>query len=238
MKQTQHVRIPNDMTLDGKLTPTDVLVYAVLKSYMNGKSYEAFPSIKTLATRSGLSANTITKSLAVLEDNNEIKIIKSTGRSNRYLFNPHSTNFEMFTYDFLLKDDLTAKQKAYLLVSQQYMYKEGNNGNISFSDIELGSKIGMSPRLIRTRNEELVDKNILTVQISPLRDETGLFKEVKSFNLEMLGQAILFLGKKVVEHDERLDSQEEKLRLQELRLQEQEQELKKLKEIIWRELRV
>lgn len=221
----QHVQVPNNMTKDGNLNPTDVLVYAYLKSYMNKDSLEAFPSLDTISTKSGLSKPTVVDSLKALDSNGDIRIIKRSGRSNLYKFNPKSKHFEMFTYDFLFKDDLTPKQKAYLLVSQQFMYKEGTNGTISFSDLELGGKIGLSPRLIKTRNKELEKQNVLTIVKSPLRDETGLQKEIKIFDLELLGQAVLFLDRKVKEHDDKLDSQQ-------AQLDAQAKEIKQLKELI------
>lgn len=207
----QHIQVPNNMTLDGHLDPIDVLVYAYLKSYMNNKTLEAFPALATLCSKSGLSINVVRKSLKALEQNGDIKIIKQQGKSSIYRFNPKSRNFEMFTYDFLFNDELTPKQKAYLLVSQQYMFKEGKEGTMSWSDLELGRKIGLSPRVIKTRNKELEDQNMLTITKSTLKDETGLFKEVKIFDLEVLGQAILFLGKKVQEHDDILDDHQKQL---------------------------
>lgn len=221
----QHIQVPNSMTLNGNLDPLDVLVYAYLKSYMNSKTLEAFPSLNTLVEKSGLSINKVRESLKALENNGDIKIIKQMGRSNTYRFNPKSRNFEMFTYDFLFKEDLTPKQKAYLLVSQQYMYKDGNNGTISWNDMELAKKIGLSPRIIKTRNKELEDKNVLTIEKSTLKDETGLFKEVKVFDLEVLGQAILFLGRKVQEHDDTLDDHQRQL-------DEQAQEIAELKKLL------
>ena len=105
------------------------------------------------------------------------------------------------------------------------MYKDGNNGTISWNDMELAKKIGLSPRIIKTRNKELEDKNVLTIEKSTLKDETGLFKEVKVFDLEVLGQAILFLGRKVQEHDDTLDDHQRQL-------DEQAQEIAELKKLL------
>ena len=219
----QHVQVPNNMT--GKLESTDILVYAYLKTFMNKDTLEAFPSLLTLSEKSDLSVNTLRKSIANLEANKDISIHKK-GRQNIYKFNPNSKNFEMFTFDFLLNQDLSPKEKAYLIVTQQHMYKEGQFGLITYSDSELGSKIGMTARAVMTRNKELRNKNILTIKRSKLKDEdSGLFKEIKQFNLEIIGQAILFLGRKVNEHDNILEDHA-------IKIKEQDNEIQRLKEMI------
>ena len=40
----QHVQVPNNMTLEGELTPKDLLVYTILKSYVS-KKYSGVLSI-------------------------------------------------------------------------------------------------------------------------------------------------------------------------------------------------
>ena len=172
-----------------------------------------------------MAINSIRKSIKILEENKDISVSKK-GRQNVYKFNPNSEHFEMFDYDFINNNNLDAKDKSYIIVSQQHMYKDGKLGTISYSDEELGKLIGLTARTVALRNKELQNKNILTIRKSPLKDKTtGLFKEIKQFDLELIGQAILFLGKKVNEHDIILDSHTEKLK-------EQEDEIKQLKEMI------
>ena len=84
----QHVQLPNNMIKKDGLEPRDLLVYAVLKKYMNNESKECFPSLETLSKESGYSINTIRNSIKLLQANNYISIRKE-GRKNIYRFNPY-----------------------------------------------------------------------------------------------------------------------------------------------------
>ena len=222
MEKKQHVQVPN--SLAGKLDPTDVLVYAYLKTYMDKITLEAYPSLETLVKVSDLSINTVRRSIQNLITNKDIAI-KYRGRIRLYKFNPNSIHFEMFTYDFLNDTRLNPKQKAYLITVQQFMYKSEKAGTISLNDIELSKLIKLTPRTIRTRNKELEKLNILSITKSNLKEETGLFKEIKQFDLEALGQAVLFLGTKVKEHDDILVHHD-------MKIKEQQEEIEQLKELI------
>lgn len=60
-KVPQHIRVPNDMCKQSNLDPTDV--YSYLKTYMNKDTYEAFPSMETIAKDAGISKPTVIKHL-------------------------------------------------------------------------------------------------------------------------------------------------------------------------------
>lgn len=94
----QHIQVPNDMCKEHNLDPTDV--YSYLKTYMNKDTYEAFPSMETLAKDAGVSKTTVNKAIKNLVANGDISVRKE-GRKNVYKFNPSSKNFEMFTYKFM-----------------------------------------------------------------------------------------------------------------------------------------
>lgn len=124
-KQTiQHCQTPNNMTAEQNLDPIDVLVYTYLKAHMNQQTKQAFPSVRLLANETKLDVRTVQKCLNHLENAGDIIVHRSKGKSNVYEFNPKSKNFEMFSYKFLYENDnLTADERAYLIVTQQYMYK-------------------------------------------------------------------------------------------------------------------
>ena len=68
----QHVAVDND-SFRKNLSQNELLVYVMLKSYMNGTSLIAFPKQSTLQKDTGLSIPTIKKCLENLEQKNEIK---------------------------------------------------------------------------------------------------------------------------------------------------------------------
>lgn len=159
----QHIQIPNDMCKEHNLDPTDVYVYSYLKTYMNKDTYEAFPSMETLAKDAGVSKTTVNKAIKNLVANGDISVRKE-GRKNVYKFNPSSKNFEMFTYKFMRDVDLTSQQRIYIILTQQYMYKdEEGYGKLTYSNQELSEEIGLSASTIYRRNKELEDKGILQV---------------------------------------------------------------------------
>lgn len=198
-----HVQLPNDMTLD--ITPKDLVIYLTIKKYMNKDSKEAFPSLQTISNDSGASINTVRKCINNLESHGYIEVNKKN-RMNHYIFKKYEA-FEPFSYAFLDKEDLTFTEKAYLIASQQYMYKENGEGKISFSTRELSKRINMPESTIRKCDQSLEAKDYL--QIIPTNkkeSETGCVKREKFYHLTKLEQAIVFVLKN---HEERLNLQEE-----------------------------
>lgn len=199
----QHVQLPNNMTTT--LTPQDLLVYISIKRYMNNETKEAFPSLQTIAEKCGASIPTIRKCIKRLEEGKYIEVIKK-GRSQIYKFLKYN-NFEPFSYEFLDKKDLTFTEKAYLIASQQYMFKKDGEGKIEFTNKELSDKINMPPQTISKCNHSLIDKGYLdiTKEKDPITD---LVTTAKLFHLNKLGQAIVFILKN---HEERLNIQEKQI---------------------------
>lgn len=201
----QHVQLPNNMIKKDGLEPRDLLVYAVLKKYMNNESKECFPSLETLSKESGYSINTIRNSIKLLQANNYISIRKE-GRKNIYRFNPYK-NFEPFSYDFL-EFDLDPNEKAYILASQQFMIKDQDGiGKTTYSNETLSEKLNISSRTITRLDNSLVEKGYLNIVKTKAKDpETGLFINEKFFHLDELGQAIIWTLQK---HDEEIEELKE-----------------------------
>lgn len=190
--EKQHVQLPNNMTLE--LTPQDLLIYVSIKRYMNKDTKEAFPSISTIASKSGASMPTVRKCIKNLEKSGYIEIIKINSRKQKYHFLKY-TNFEPFSYDFLDKEDISFLEKSYILASQQYMFKENNIGKISMTDINLAKKINMSNSTISRCNHSLESKGYLDI-IGCKQQGTGITINEKFFHLDELGQAIVFILQK------------------------------------------
>lgn len=66
-----------------KLGPYAVTVYLVVKAYTNWKTGKAFPSIETIAEKSGISRAQVIRSLASLTENGYLDTAK-VGRKNHY----------------------------------------------------------------------------------------------------------------------------------------------------------
>lgn len=199
----QHVQLPNDMTKEAILTPQDLLVYISIKRYMNKDTKEAFPSLQTIANSCGASIPTIRKSIKKLEQNGYIEVIKK-GRSQLYKFLKY-TNFEPFSYEFLDKEDISFTEKAYLVASQQFMFKERGNGKISLDNKELSNKINMPTSTISKCNRSLEAKGYLNIA-KARKQGSGIVINEKFFHLDELGQAIVFT---LQNHEERLDKHDE-----------------------------
>ena len=196
----QHTQVPNEMSKN-ELDPKDQLIYLAIKSFQNGQTKLCNPSLQKIAERSGASIPTIRSSIKRLEDKEYISI-KKNGRGQEYSFSPYK-NFEPFSKKFLEKEDLSFTTKSYLVASQQYMFQDVQGfGKISFPNTELSEKINMPESTIRKCNQELKRKNYLTIIENESRDiETGCKTETKLFNLNELGQAVIWALKN---HEDRI----------------------------------
>lgn len=224
----QHIRVPNDMCKQNNLDPTDVYVYSYLKTYMNGETYEAFPSMETLAKDAGISKTTVNKAIKHLVANGDITVRKE-GRKNIYKFNPLSKNFEMFTYKFM-RD---TQQRIYIILTQQHMYKDEEGfGKMAYSDSELAEQIGLSAATIHRRNKELENKGILQIIDTGKKDEvSGCPIQLKLFDLTKIAQDVLFIKKKLEEHDEKIEENSKTIKILSNKLEEMQKEINRLKGI-------
>ncbi len=186
----QHTQLPNGMG-EAHLTPVDQYVYAILKSYQNKEIGLAFPSVQELSTKANLSIPTVRKSISNLEKAEYISI-EVRGRKHFYHFSKYK-KFEPFSSEFLERNDLTPTTKAYLVATQQYMYKDVENyGKLSIPNTALAEQINMPESTIRRCNNELASKDYLTILKNENKDiVSGCKTETKLFELNKLGQAIV-----------------------------------------------
>lgn len=209
-KSLQHVQLPNDMTMTKELDPKDLLIYVCIKRFMNKETKECFPSLETIVEISGVSKPTVRKSIEKLKEKKYIEVRKE-GRKNVYKFNSYK-NFEPFSYSFLDKKDLSPNEKAYLIVSQQFMFKDiEGEGKISYSDTQLAEKINMSYNSVTKYNKSLKEKGYLDIIKTSKKDTTtGLYVQEKLFHLNELEQAIVFA---LQNHEERIGKTESDIEL-------------------------
>ena len=213
----QHVQVPHLTEKDEEITPKDQLIYACIRRHMNSQKL-AYPSLTTIAKESGASQPTVSKSIKILKNHNYFSIIKKpnpkTGKiSNFYLINTEKCkNFEMFSYEFLDKEDLSFNEKAYILASQQFMFKENGLGKISYTNEELGELIHVSERTIKRYNHNLIKTPYLKIISEAYNkdvDVDGNYKQIKCFNLPALGKALVCAA---IDHEIRISDNEEDIK--------------------------
>lgn len=203
MEDKQHIQLPNRKE-DDEITPREQLIYVAIKSFMNKDTKEAFPSLKKLSEMVGASIPTIRSAIKRLQELDYIKVIK-IGRSQIYKFNSYK-NFEPFSYEFLNNQDLSFIEKSYITATQQFMFKNGDTGSVSYTNRELSEKINMPESTISKCNRELESKHFLTIVNNKSKDlETGLDTQTKIFHLAEFGQAIVGV---LNSHESRLDQNE------------------------------
>lgn len=225
-----HVQVPNDMLDDG-LVPRDILVYICLKRFDSSK-HTVFPSLKRLAELSGLTVNTVRKSIEALVLTGYITI-KIIGRKHFYFFTLKS-KFQPMSYDFLDNPNLDSTEKAFIAAMQQYMYTDIEGyGKVSYTNEEIAKKLNISEKSVRNIQKSLEKKSYLvTVKNRSVDLVTKCSKTTKIFNLEKLGQAIIWkLGEHeqaIQKHDKELDQINNKILELEKRLEEQKLIIKAL----------
>ena len=206
----QHVQVPNDMTeQNNSLKPGDLLIYATIKRHMDKDTKTCYPSLNVIAAESGASINTVRTSIQNLINTKYIEVTPK-GRGKLYRFLKWDT-FEPFSYDFLDNKKLSFKEKAYILATQQYMFKnkDTQNGIVTYNNIELSKRINTSPSTISRLDSSLKEKEFLDINILTQKDlETGLPIREKIFHLSKMEQAIVFI---LGDHEQRIESLEERL---------------------------
>ena len=207
----QHVQVPNDMTEQNiYLKPGDILIYATIKRHMDKDTKTCYPSLDTISRESGASINTVRTSIQNLVNAEYIEVTpKGRGKLYRFL---KWDKFEPFSYDFLDNKKLTFKEKAYILATQQYMFKKEDtqDGVITYNNIELSKRLNISPSTISRLDESLRSKELLEINTLSIRNsETGLPIKEKTFHLSKIEQAIVFI---LGNHEERLRDAETKVK--------------------------
>lgn len=180
------------------LTPQDKLIYLAIRRYINQDTMTSYPSYATITKDVGAAANTIKKCVQNLIREGYLETYKE-GRKIVYKFN-NKKQFEPFSYDFLDNPNLSFTEKSYIVASQQYMFKDGEEGKIEFTNKELSHLIKMSEATISRCNHSLEKKGYLQ----------GASEITKRFQLRELDQLFIW---KFKEQDEKLQKHEDEINL-------------------------
>lgn len=217
MEKESYTIYPHDEEIGDDLTPADKLIYLTIRRYANNKSLECFVSYKTITKDCGAAAVTIKKSVNNLVKNGYLET-KRKGKYIYYIFN-NKKKFEAFSDEFLDKKDLTFTEKAYLVASRQYMFKDVDKEEcrISYSNKELANIINISASTVSRINASLQEKGYL-------EDADAL---VKIFNMRELDKMFIW---KLGEHESRLNIVEDDIKAMKKEIEELRKENARLKE--------
>lgn len=215
IKPIQHIKIPHSI-VNSKINYLGVGVYAMLKYYMNGYTKSCFPSYETLSAKTGLSKPTLKKYIDLLEDEGYIKKVnRGLKNSNLYIFNIRDIyidDSEMFSYDFLNNEKFDFKSKSAYIVLQEYMYKNGNSGKLYDTDTNICKYLGISQNTWKRLSKIFLTNWNMTISKVDTEDSKFRGNEyLYTFDLEAIGQAVLFNQKKIKEHDEMLYKMQEEI---------------------------
>lgn len=224
-KNLQHYQLPNKMTVSA----TDQYIYLILRSHYNGTTRLCFPSLNTISKESGLSIPTVRKCIDNLKNAKYIAVVKNN-RKNYYLFTGHK-KFEPFSPEFLKNPEVSPTTKAYLIATQQHMFKEVENiGAISYSNRDLSKITGIPEATIRKCNKELKSLEALDIVKNKNTDkETGCKTETKLFKMDKLHQEIIW---RLKEHEERLNEHDAKIDSIEKSVKKNSSELAEYKKLV------
>lgn len=163
------------------LDPKDKLIYLAIRRYADNKTLMAYPSYSKITNDTGAAAKTIKKCVDKLEAAGYLRTEKRSGDRKIYYYFNNQKYFEAFSYDFLDKKDLSFTEKAYLIATQQYMYKDDNleEGRISYTNKDLSKLIHMPESTVSKCNRALATKGYL-------EDASALTKRFKLRDLDLL----------------------------------------------------
>lgn len=195
-KRNQFVIYPHPANdeVQPDLDPKDKLIYIAIRRYMDKTTLEAFPSYATITKDTSAAAKTVKKCIDNLVREGYLETRKE-GRKIIYKFN-NKKQFEPFSYDFLDKPDLSFTEKSYIIASQQYMFKDEEEGKINYNNRELSKLINMPESTISKCNRSLERKGYLE----------GASEIVKKFQLRELDQLFIW---KFKEQDEKIQKNSE-----------------------------
>ena len=212
-KSQQHVQVPDPVIEHKALKPIDYLVYANIRRYMNKDTKTCWPSLATIAKDCQCSIPTVRTSIKRLHKEGLVDIIKRTGQSDMYRFKDLLKNFERFTPEFLDNKDITPEEKAYLIGLHSQSYKNEDYAVTTYSNQKLADNLNISLRNIQRYNKSLQEKEIMTEIATTVKDSAGFKVAAKAVDMHKIGQAILYINKRVDDHEDRITNLEKMLEL-------------------------
>jgi hypothetical protein len=190
-ESNQFVILPNEVVDCENISPKSLVVYCAIKRHMNKETLEAFPSIPTIAKKSGCGLDVVRKAIKELVSQGFIELIKRPGQSTIYKFSK-TKSFEPFSYDFLDNDKIKIREKAYLIMQQKNMFKNNGIGTTSYTTKEIAKLTRMSVPTVLACENTLIKAGYLTKPESKLIDkESGVHENLRLYLLELYNMAAI-----------------------------------------------
>ena len=130
-----------------------------------------------------------------------------------YQFKELLKNFERFTPEFLDNKEITPEEKAYLIGLHSQSYKNEDYAVTTYSNQEIATNLNIPLRTVQNYNKSLQEKQIMTEIATALTDDAGFNVPAKAVDMHKIGQAILYINKRVDNHEDRITSLEKMLEL-------------------------
>ena len=190
-KSKQFVIVPNSVVECEDISPKSLVVYCAIRQHMNKETLEAFPSIPTIAKKSGCGLDVVRKAIKELVKQGFIELVKRPGQSTIYKFSK-TKSFEPFSYDFLDNDKIKIREKAYLIMQQKNMFKNNGIGTTSYTTKEIAKLTRMSIPTVLACENTLIKAGYLTKPQSKLIDkESGVHENLRMYLLELYNMAAI-----------------------------------------------
>ena len=205
----KHAQVPNQLFSD-TLEFGDKLVYAHIRKYVNKDTLQCYPRLDTIANDCQLSIKTVKAAINRLERSGLITVYKRKGTSSIYQFHRLEDGFERFSEEFLDNKNISPKAKAYYIELQQHLYlnEDERTNDTTYSNSEIAKLLGLSVNTVKKYNTELIQNDILHETQLMIKSDDGFSVTKKSFDLDKLGQAVLY---KLKEHEEKLGKHDQEI---------------------------
>lgn len=240
MKHTEVPHQLDNLRLENKLEQGDKVIYAAIRQYMNKDTRECYPSYTTICKLLDISRKKLSDALKRLFDTKLLEkriIIEGEKKKNNIYYFPETEfdkQFEMFTPEFLSLD-LPVNVKEYYMDIQRFLYKKDTGvGILTLPNYKLAKITGLSPVSVKKYNTILIDRGILTEDVTEGKDEYGLPVIQKNFNLTGLNQAALWV-KAVTEQVQANTNDIEDLKQSNEELKQSNEELRREIELLKKE---
>ena len=125
-----------------------------------------------------------------------------------YRFKELLKNFERFTPEFLDNKKITPEEKAYLIGLHSQSFKSEDYAVTTYSNQEIANNLNIPLRTVQNYNKSLQEKEIMTEIATSLTDDAGFNIPAKAVDMHKIGQAILYINKRVDNHEDRITNLE------------------------------
>jgi predicted transcriptional regulator len=155
------VAMPSLLKLsESKIKYQDALTYVAIRSFLNSSTKECFPSVETIAYRSGTSKRFVENSTSRLERSGLITVNRSTVKhaSNRYAFQDFDS-FQKIPYELFDHTALNYTEKAMLLCLRQFF--NYNLCQTYYQTVDFATHLGLTYRTVNAQYNSLVSKGYI-----------------------------------------------------------------------------